>query len=149
MLALNSSKKKHLFSNRLANLEILSFQSNRLTVLENLYPCTHLRELYASSNGITQFDEGCLQSCKQHLAVLDLASNRLSGEFRISNFPALEDLWLNHNEITTMIVDSHTMPLLSTIYLERNPIATLDNYKASMVSMVPSLTQLDALAIYK
>lgn len=129
-----------------ATLEIVSFQSNRITRLTALDSCRSLRELYVSSNGLTEFDYGVLHACAHSLGVLDLASNRLGGVFTIDGFQELEDLWLNHNQIEDISV-GEGMTKLTTIYLEGNPVASRDDYKAHMLRIAPHLTQLDALSI--
>jgi protein phosphatase 1 regulatory subunit 7 len=56
------------------------------------------------------------------------------GENQIESFEGLESL--------------RTMTKLATIYLERNPVEKLENYKQTIISVFPKLKQLDAHVLY-
>lgn len=129
-----------------AQLEILSFQCNRLTSLEGLERCCPLlRELYVSENGLEALDAAAVRLCCPQLAVLDAGHNRLAGTLALDGLTHLEDLWLNHNAIVELRLAQ--LPALTTLYLEGNPAAAAPGYEAAMRAMVPTLTQLDALAL--
>lgn len=102
---------------KLANLKLLSIQSNRITVIEGLDHLTLLEELYISHNGIK-----CIQGleklvsynyvlceidlciykytialsvCTQvNLSTLDLANNQIKKMENISHLVKLEEFWV-------------------------------------------------------
>jgi len=80
------------------------------------------------------------------LRVLDLGANRIRKIEALEASINLEELWLNNNYISEFddlkVVQFATN--LQTIYLEHNPLQAHSNYKATILSYIPSLTQLDA-----
>ena len=83
------------------------------------------------------------------LRTLDLAGNRLIKIEGIEKLSVLEDLWLNNNQINdldTLPLLSSSCPRIATLYLEQNPVCNVlgDSYRAAVLKIVPTLTQLDA-----
>ena len=108
-------------------------------------------------NGID--DEGA--SCETGLAmafpklnVVDLSRNRLTSTKPFAHLPALEELWISGNQISTF---DDILPLkesaeagiqsLDTVYLEYNPVASEFEYRKRLKGWIPSLSQIDATMI--
>ncbi|XP_074589692.1 protein phosphatase 1 regulatory inhibitor subunit PPP1R7 homolog [Curcuma longa] len=123
----------------------ISLQSNRLTSMIGLQECIMLEELYLSHNGIQKM-EGL--STLENLRVLDISSNKLTAIGDIEKLTRLEDLWLNDNQIATLegidLAASGSREKLTTIYLERNPCASLPNYSSTLRQIFPNLQQIDS-----
>lgn len=71
---------------------------------------------------------------------------------RLENLTALvslTDLWLNHNQISSYedLSEVASLPVLSTLYLEGNPLAKDTQYRVKVTLALPRLEQLDATAI--
>ncbi|KAG0502387.1 hypothetical protein HPP92_002459 [Vanilla planifolia] len=123
----------------------ISLQSNRLTSMLGFQECVALEELYLSHNVIAKM-EG-LSSLK-NLRVLDVSSNKLTTISDIENLTRLEDLWLNDNQIVCLedigVAVTGSREKLTTIYLERNPCATLPDYTRTLKQIFPNLEQIDS-----
>ena len=133
----------------LINLKLLSIQSNRITQIGNgLKYNINLQELYLSHNGLQSMDEGLL--FLPNLKTLDLAGNFITKIENLQNAKNLKELWMNDNKIDTFDgLNCITSNIIETIYLERNPIQSInpEKYKQQILSAFPSLTQLDALPL--
>ncbi|XP_042456698.1 protein phosphatase 1 regulatory inhibitor subunit PPP1R7 homolog isoform X3 [Zingiber officinale] len=120
-------------------LQILELGSNRLR------ECIMLEELYLSHNGIQKM-EGL--STLENLHILDISSNKLTAIGDIEKLTRLEDLWLNDNQIASLedidLAVSGSREKLTTIYLERNPCASLPNYSSTLRQIFPNLQQIDS-----
>lgn len=136
----------------LSNLKRLDIQSNRLTEIgTGLSTLTNLTELYLSHNAITKI-EGL--ETLVNLTTLDLSANRIEKIENIATLLLLEEFWINDNKIASFdelkCLENHSK--LNTIYLERNPFQ-LDSapplYKTKILSMLPTIIQLDALPIIR
>lgn len=129
-----------------------------MTKIENLTTQQDiLEELYLAHNGID--DEGAM--CETGLAmtfsqlnVVDLSRNRLTSTSPFAHLPALEELWISGNQISTFedvysLKESSEAGIqsLDTIYLEYNPIASEFEYRKRLKEWVPSLSQIDATMI--
>ncbi|XP_042456697.1 protein phosphatase 1 regulatory inhibitor subunit PPP1R7 homolog isoform X2 [Zingiber officinale] len=123
----------------------ISLQSNRLTSMIGLQECIMLEELYLSHNGIQKM-EGL--STLENLHILDISSNKLTAIGDIEKLTRLEDLWLNDNQIASLedidLAVSGSREKLTTIYLERNPCASLPNYSSTLRQIFPNLQQIDS-----
>lgn len=108
-------------------------------------------------NGID--DEGA--SCETGLAlafpnlnVVDLSRNRLTSTKPFAHLPALEELWISGNEISTFeaieplrdAAASGTQSL-DTVYLEYNPLASEFEYRKRLKEYIPNLSQIDATMV--
>jgi len=147
----------HVFT-QLTKLRRLDIQSNRLTAIENLTTQKDtLEELYLAHNGID--DEGASQATGlamtfSNLSVLDLSRNRLTTTQPFAHLPALDELWISGNQITTFedvepLKDAASAGIqsLDTIYLEYNPVASEFEYRKRLKEWIPSLNQIDATMI--
>jgi len=77
--------------------------------------------------------------------VLDVASNRIRRIEGVVGLTHLEEFWANNN----FIADFRDLEILSktrlkTLYLEHNPVQKDARYRASIMSALPHLIQLDA-----
>lgn len=79
--------------------------------------------------------------------VLDVSNNRLTAVENLGPLTALEDLWLNDNQIPSL--DGLEASLasqrdtLTTVYLHGNPAAGDARYKERILELLPKLGQLD------
>ncbi|KAJ0977413.1 hypothetical protein J5N97_012887 [Dioscorea zingiberensis] len=123
----------------------ISLQSNRLTSMAGFQECVALEELYLSHNGITKM-EGL--STLVNLRVLDISTNKVTSINDINNLTRLEDLWLNDNQIASLegidLAVSGSREKLTTIYLERNPYASSQDYSSTLKQVFPNLQQIDS-----
>ena len=75
-----------------------------------------------------------------------MAGNQIKQFENIEHLIELEELWCNDNQIN----DWHNveilskLPKLSTVYLERNPIANDPMYRKKLMLIAPLLKQIDA-----
>jgi protein phosphatase 1 regulatory subunit 7 len=140
-LAKNSIRKIENLNN-LTNLTFLTLQSNRLTKIEGLTILVNLKQLHLSQNFIEKI-EG-IETLKE-LEILDLAYNKIETLENLENNSQLVDLWLNHNKIKNFSDLDHLklLPLLTTIYLWRNPVADFPSYRQKIVECCPKMEQID------
>ncbi len=140
-LAKNSIRKIDNLSS-LTNLTFLTFQSNRLTKIEGLSTLVNLKELHLSQNFIEKI-EG-LETLTQ-LEILDLAYNKIETLQNLENNGKLVDLWLNHNNIKNFSDLDHLkhVPLITTIYLWKNPVAEFPSYRQKILELCPDIEQID------
>lgn len=141
----------------LNKLRRLDIQSNRLIKIDNIIHTELLEEMYFAHNGIT--DDGLLLSLNginiernyPNLTVLDLSRNQITTTKSFINLLSLEELWISGNQISDFkeIEPLHTLgQTLQTIYLEYNPIQSLDPlYRKKIHEIIPSLQQIDAYMI--
>jgi len=129
----------------LTNLKILSIQSNRIHKIENLSALKALEELYLSHNGIEKI-EGL--EFNTNLKVLDISNNRISVFENLSHLVNLEEIWANDNQLSSFaeLEILSNSKKLSTIYLERNPLQTVEPtaYRRKIILTLPQITQIDA-----
>lgn len=78
---------------------------------------------------------------------VDIAGNQIKQLENISQLSELTELWANDNEINNWpLVEKELSQLkqLSTVYLERNPLASDVMYRKKLMLIAPSLMQIDA-----
>lgn len=130
----------------LANLRILSIQSNRLTTIANLTSLASLGELYISHNALTSIS-GLTNNPK--LRVLDVSNNQIAHLSGLENVPALEELWASENQLSSFdevekqLADKEK---LETVYFEGNPLQKDAgvNYRNKVRLALPGVKQIDA-----
>ena len=131
----------------LTKLEQLDIQSNRLTVIgTGLQPLSLLKELYLAHNGIQTLTDGLpLQSS---LHTVDLSSNPITSIAGIESHIRIQELWLTSTHLATYgdLYPLTMLPVLSCVYLEHSPVAVnnIADYRQTLLSLVPTLEQLDA-----
>jgi len=131
----------------LQNLRILSLQSNRIEVIEGLDGLTSLEELYLGQNGIKRISG--LENTV-NITTLDISGNQITKLENLESLKKLESLWLNDNQIDTWDgLNCITSNKLETLYLERNPIQSSQNYRQRIVHAFPTLIQLDAQTLQR
>jgi len=125
----------------LQNLILLSLQSNRIEKIENLDSLTSLEQLYLSHNGIKVI-EG-LKNLK-NLKVVDLANNFIDVIQNLEGLDNLEALWLHDNNLTSYDeLRCVTSTKLREVYLENNPLQQDPNYQKHLLSIFPTLVEID------
>ncbi|THU49988.1 hypothetical protein C4D60_Mb06t15350 [Musa balbisiana] len=126
-------------------VEKIDLQSNRLTSMMGFQECVALEELHPSHNGIQKM-EGL--STLENLRLLDISSNKLTAISYIEKLTRLDELWLNDNQIASLEgIDQSvygSRERLTTIYLERNPCASLPDYSIILRKIFPNLQQIDS-----
>ncbi|GBG63197.1 hypothetical protein CBR_g36965 [Chara braunii] len=123
----------------------ISMMSNRLTRMTGFEGCEVLQELYLSHNGISRMEHLCnLRS----LQILDLANNRLSEIEDVESLTKLEDFWFNDNQLPSLDGIGDKLKgarlTLTTIYLERNPVASDPDYIGKLRREFPNIQQIDS-----
>ena len=80
---------------------------------------------------------------------MDLGANVISEIKNLVSLNKLEDLWLNDNKIENFACFEELKSLknLTTIYLERNPVASDFEYRKRLQEVVKSATQIDATPV--
>lgn len=123
-------------------LTFITFQSNRLSKIENLDMLVNLKELYLSQNFIDKIEN---LDKLVNLVILDFAYNRIESIENLENNKMLEDLWLNNNNIRNFKDLNHLkcLPVLNCIYLWRNGVADFPSYKQTLKEICPTLKQID------
>lgn len=89
-------------------------------------------------------DEGLLYLRK--LKLLDLGNNMIEKIENVENMTQLEDVWLQHNKISTFDGLEKFSKTVSSIYLQFNPIETdgdATEYQKTVLQKIPHLTELD------
>ncbi|ETW56420.1 hypothetical protein PFUGPA_01593 [Plasmodium falciparum Palo Alto/Uganda] len=135
----------------LPKLKKLSVQHNRLTDIceKSIKNILCVEELYISYNKINHIID-TFKDLK-HLKVFDLSYNEINNISICSYLKSLEELWLNNNNIDNleMIKKLSTIENLKTLYLEKNKIQDnlKENYRKTIIHILPQLKQLDALPI--
>eukprot|EP00053_Salpingoeca_punica_P020084 m.207400 g.207400 ORF g.207400 m.207400 type:complete len:185 (-) comp17788_c0_seq2:299-853(-) len=83
------------------------------------------------------------------IEVLSLSGNCLTSLKSFTNCLKLSELYLRKNDISSMeeIAFLTTLPNLRCLWLSDNPIASLPDYRGTIIRMVPGLTKLDNLVI--
>lgn len=84
--------------------------------------------------------------------MLDVGANRIAAiPTTLRTLAALEDLWLNDNQVERFDDAEHLVPLagLRTLYLERNPLARDFEYRTRLEALLPELDQIDAVPTNK
>lgn len=96
-----------------------------------------------SENGITTIEN--LNENKL-LETLDLAKNQITKIENVNHLTEMEDLWLNDNKLTdwNCITNLTNNKKLTTVYLERNPIAADLQYRSKLKLTLPWLEKIDA-----
>ena len=110
------------------------------SAISNLEPYTGLRVLYLEGNGLTDLSG---LSAQQQLRCLYLQENRIEAIDSLAPLPNLSTLNLNQNFISALPCTplSTTFPLLHTLSLKANRLATVDSL-ASLAAH-PTLAVLD------
>lgn len=132
----------------LAHLRQLDIQSNRLTHLSNLHDLTSLAELYLAHNVIESIDGLPVDS---PLSTVDLGNNKISSLEGIQAVRTLEELWMSSCSIDTFEALSPltSLPGLTCLYLEHNPLSKDFEYRMRITQMLTSLQQLDATDVVR
>lgn len=149
---LTTLKSLWLGKNKIENIECVSqlkmlrqldIQNNRLTELgEELIDLENLRELFLACNRIT-----CPVGLPiQSLSILDLSSNNVGDVRGIEGCANLEELWMTNAVFESFedLKPLQSLSQLTCLYLEHSPLWKRSDYKATMISLFPKLTQLDA-----
>lgn len=141
--------------NRYPKLEYVSMQSNRLEEWDLETLRSHKETLVhfqVSHNRLPDLPED-FDFILSNLNVLDLAKNIISKIPNLKLTPALEDLWMNDNEVANpdeldKLKDAPKS--LGVLYLERNPVQIRmgPGYKQVIIEHMPQLKQLDALPLH-
>jgi hypothetical protein len=114
--------------------------------------------LYLSHNGIDDDGAGTETGLALkfiNLNMLDLSRNRLTTTSMFVHLSSLVELWLSGNEMETYdavvpLRDASSagqLPLLETIYLEYNTLASDFEYRKKLAEWIPTLKQIDATMI--
>lgn len=130
----------------LANLKILSIQSNRLAQIQGLENLSNLEELYISHNALTSISG--LDKTPQ-LRVLDISNNQISNLSGLERLAHLEEVWASSNqlasfeEVERQLADKQE---LNTVYFEGNPLQTKNPvmYRNKVRLALPRVQQIDA-----
>ena len=130
----------------LANLKILSIQSNRLPTISGLTSLANLEELYISHNMLTGVS-GLEGNAK--LRVLDISNNQIARLENLKHLSCLEEVWASSNqlalfeEIETELADKKD---LNTVYFEGNPLQLRNPalYRNKVRLALPQIQQIDA-----
>mmetsp|Transcript_9816 Transcript_9816/g.9914 ORF Transcript_9816/g.9914 Transcript_9816/m.9914 type:complete len:353 (+) Transcript_9816:112-1170(+) len=149
---------------QMTNLKQLDIQSNRLQSIENIATLLNLEELYLAHNNINNLvglaslgrheklnheSDIITSSCK--LTTLDVSSNPMLCSFHgIEHLISLTELWMSATNITSfdqIQVISTTLTKLECIYLEFSPLSKDFEYRKKLTEMIPSLAQIDAVAV--
>ena len=98
--------------------------------------------MYLSQNFIEKIEN--LENLKQ-LEILDLAHNKIEKLENLENNSQLADLWINHNNIKNFCDLDHLkfLPLITTIYLWKNPVADFPSYKSTIRLHCKNIEQID------
>ncbi len=129
------------------NLEQLDVQNNRLTSFgSELVQMRNLRELFLAANQIKTVAGLPLS---QKLQTIDLSGNGLSSLAGIESCLSLEEVWMTSASFESFdaLAPLQALPNLSCIYLEHSPLWKNPNYKATVLNMLPTLTQLDSYSV--
>jgi protein phosphatase 1 regulatory subunit 7 len=130
----------------LANLSILSIQSNRLTSITGLSALVNLEELYISHNAITRIS-GLDQNT--NLRVVDVSSNPIEHLTGLETLQYLQEMWASNckldsfQEVQKQLGDKKE---LETVYLEGNPLQRkqMALYRNKVRLALPQVKQIDA-----
>ena len=140
----------------LSNLRQLDVQSNRLTSITGLKGLSSLEELYLACNqiispsGLAQLPTVSRNDVNAPLlSTLDLSSNKVTSLEGLEGLRRLSELWMTANSLAsyTSIEILTTLPELSCLYLEQSTLSAQPDYRDKVLSMLPNLTQLDALTV--
>jgi len=136
-------------------LRHLSLQNNRLEVWDPSFfqNASGLTHLYLGHNNLPDLPEEF--SLLTELVEVDLAKNAITKVPQLPQLTKLQEIWMNDNQISDLAEVRHlaTIPALTTVYLERNPMHGLGNaesearYKEAILEVVPNLYQLDAVRL--
>ena len=126
------------------NLQKLCLDNNELTEIKNLSHLINLTWLDLSFNRISKI-EGLDQL--HHLEDLSLYSNQIQSVTGLNGCPKLKCLSLGKNnimEVSDLLnVSQWSSNSLRMLTLAGNPICKLENYKAQICSLFPSIDYLD------
>lgn len=130
----------------LANLKILSIQSNRLPVISGLDALANLEELYISHNALTHISG---LDNNRNLRVIDISSNQISQLTNLKHLDHLEEVWASSNQLSSFdeiekeLADKKE---LTTVYFEGNPLQTKSPalYRNKVRLALPQIKQIDA-----
>ncbi|KAL8657280.1 MAG: hypothetical protein Q9226_002067 [Calogaya cf. arnoldii] len=130
----------------LANLKILSIQSNRLPVISGLNALVNLEELYISHNALTHISG---LDNNRNLRMIDISSNQISRLTNLKHLEHLEEVWASSNQLSSFdevekqLADKKE---LTTVYFEGNPLQTKSPalYRNKIRLALPQIKQIDA-----
>lgn len=130
-----------------AQLLCLFAQGNALTDLATLPALPEVKAINLANNGLASL-EGLDQKCPR-LAQLDLSRNRLTsaGELGpLRGLAHLQTLTLTGNEVSgleELLALLSSLPCLTTVHLQGNPVVQEDKYRKRVISAVAGLVYLD------
>jgi protein phosphatase 1 regulatory subunit 7 len=139
----------------LPKLRHLSLQNNRLEVWDPIFftNVSGITHLYLGFNNLPDLPEDFVKLVD--LEEIDLARNAIKTIRPLPELIHLQDLWMNDCQIADIseVGNLSTMPALSTVYLERNPMHGLgdavseEKYQAAILAACPRIVQIDAVKI--
>ena len=80
------------------------------------------------------------------LSTIDIGNNKISSLQGIEQLKSLDELWMSSCQISSYesLQPLSSLPSLTCLYLEHNPIASDYEYRMRITAMITSLEQLDA-----
>lgn len=128
----------------LQTLRILHLPGNEITKIEGLSHMEQLRELVLDKNKIKQFEEKSFDGLKA-LRELRVEENGLKSLLHLGPLPRLRALYLSLNRIGEFGELDRLRPLkhLLVIHMAQNPVARKPQYRAQLLSCVPTARAVD------
>ncbi|RLN69388.1 hypothetical protein BBJ29_000207 [Phytophthora kernoviae] len=128
----------------LSSLSILKINDNELTSLAGLQGVPSLTTLEASRNAVEDISS-LATDVSPKLEVLHLDENKLTTLSGVENLPALSSLSLQQNNIETLeaVQQLEQLSKLTTLDLTGNPVTQWEDFRLSIILLVPTLTHLD------
>lgn len=128
----------------LTTLRILHLPGNEITKIEGLSHMEQLRELVLDKNKIKQFEEKSFDGLKA-LRELRVEENGLKSLLHLGPLPRLRALYLSLNRIGEFGELDRLRPLkhLLVIHMAQNPVARKPQYRAQLLSCVPTARAVD------
>lgn len=125
----------------LKNLDVLDLHENRISKIENLNRLHSLRVLNLSNNQIETLEN--LAGMKS-LVELNLRKNRITQIDDLTGLNSLQKLFLSHNQLASLdSVKPESLPSLTDLTLENNPIEKAPKFQALIKEKFPSVQYLN------
>lgn len=125
----------------LKNLDVLDLHENRISKIENINKLQTLRVLNLSNNQIEVLEN---LSGMKSLVELNLRKNKISLISEMSGLNSLQKLYLSHNNISTLeSIKSESLPSLTDLTLENNPIEKTLKFHAIIKEKFPTVQYLN------